>query len=199
MVKKSLKFLLMKLRYFFYNLKFHQVGQGSFLKSPLKIDGAKSITIGSYSYIGYKVWLASMPLTGEGVSKLNIGDNCSIGNFNHIYATNSIEIKDGVLTADKVYISDNIHGYEDVLVNIIDQPIIQKNKVIIETGAWLGENVCVIGASVGRNSVIGSNSVVTSDIPDFCVAVGAPAKIIKRYCFSRKGWFRTNQDGTFKQ
>jgi acetyltransferase-like isoleucine patch superfamily enzyme len=55
-------------------------------------------------------------------------------------------------------------------------------------GAWLGENVCVIGASIGKNSVIGANSVVTKNIPDYCVAVGSPAKVIKKYNVEKQIW-----------
>jgi acetyltransferase-like isoleucine patch superfamily enzyme len=68
---------------------------------------------------------------------------------------------------------------------------------MIGDGAWLGENVCVIGASVGKQSVVGANSVVMQDIPDYCVAVGTPAKIIKRYSFEKKEWLRTNEKGEF--
>jgi acetyltransferase-like isoleucine patch superfamily enzyme len=63
--------------------------------------------------------------------------------------------------------------------------------VRIGSGAWLGENVCVIGANVGRNSVVGANSVVMSDIPDFCVAVGAPARVIRRFDASLGKWVKT--------
>jgi acetyltransferase-like isoleucine patch superfamily enzyme len=48
--------------------------------------------------------------------------------------------------------------------------------------------VSIIGANVGKNSVIGANSVVTSDIPDYSVAVGAPAKVIKRFNQDTKRW-----------
>lgn len=78
------------------------------------------------------------------------------------------------------------------------QPIKQLNHVRIGEGAWLGENVCIIGASVGKQSVIGANSVVSKDIPDYCVAVGAPAIIVKRYNFDKNQWEKTFPDGTFK-
>ena len=47
---------------------------------------------------------------------------------------------------------------------------------------------CIIGASVGKHCVIGANAVVTKDVPDYCVAVGAPAKIIKKYNLKNKKW-----------
>ena len=165
--------------------------------SPYTIQGGKSISIGKRSYVGKYSWLAALPLTGEDKCSLVIGNNCAIGHFNHIYCTNSIVIEDGVLTADRVYISDNLHGYKAVDVYIKDQPIIQNGEVVIGEGSWLGENVCVLGAKIGKHCVLGSNAVVTKDIPDYCVAVGIPAKIIKRYDFNTQSWRKTNPKGEF--
>jgi acetyltransferase-like isoleucine patch superfamily enzyme len=158
---------------------------------PLKIEGAKNISIGKKSVIQYKTWLAAVPLTGEKECKIVIGNGCAIGNFNHIYATKSIVIENCVLTADKVYISDNLHGYENPDIPVIQQPIKQISEVIIGEGSWLGENVCVIGAKIGKHCVVGANSVVTKDIPDYCVVAGVPAKVIKQYNFETKRWERS--------
>jgi acetyltransferase-like isoleucine patch superfamily enzyme len=89
-----------------------------------------------------------------------------------------------------VYISDNQHGYENPDEYILNHYIVQRGSVEIGEGSWLGENVCVIGASIGRHCVIGANSVVTKDIPDYCVAVGSPASVIKTYDFDQKKWVR---------
>lgn len=180
----------------FYKYRFESFGKKSYLHSPLRIDGIENIKIGNNVFIAYKTWLAAMPLTGE-KSKLIIEDGVHIGNLNHIYATQSIIIKKEVLTADKVYISDNLHGYEDINTSIIKQPIVQKKEVEIGEGSWLGENVCVIGASIGKHCVVGANSVVTKDVPDYCVIVGAPAKIVKRYCFEQQKWRKTDHKGNF--
>ena len=177
--------------------KFKALGKRSMIYNPLKINGHWNIAIGENVTIQYKTWLAAMPLTGNPNPILIIGDGTSIGHFNHIYATSSIEIGKKVLTADKVYISDNLHGYENINLPIIEQAIKQTNTVIIGDGSWLGENVCVIGAKIGRNCVIGANSVVTKDIPAYCVAVGSPAKIIKRYNFDTHAWEKTSPDGAF--
>lgn len=176
----------------FYKSKFKNFGNKSGIFSPLKIDGFENISIGKNVHIAYKSWLAALPHTGSEKCELIIGNGTSIGNFNHIYATRSIIIGKNVLTADKVYISDNLHNYENISLPIIKQPIKQIATVVIGDGCWLGENVCVIGASIGRNSVIGANSVVTKDIPDYCIAVGSPAKVIKRYCFETKEWIKIN-------
>lgn len=155
--------------------------------APLQLDGKKNISIGKSVSIHYKSWLAAMPLTGENV-ELVIEDGTVIGHFSHIYATKSVRIGKKVLIADKVYISDNLHGYKNPELPIIDQPIVQKKPVIIGEGSWIGENVCIIGASVGKHCVIGANAVVTKDVPDCCVAVGNPAKVIKKYNADNKCW-----------
>lgn len=106
-------------------------------------------------------------------------------------------LEDNVLTADRVYISDNLHGYSDINIPVNAQPIKQISTVRIGEGSWLGIGVVVIGANIGKHCVIGANAVVTHDIPDYSVAVGIPAKVIKRYNFSTKQWEKTNPDGSF--
>lgn len=164
---------------------FKHFGKNSKLISPLKIDGFRNIYIGDQVTIGYKSWLAAV-----GSSTLVISNGSRIGSFNEIYATDRIEIGENVLTADNVYICDNTHDYEDIKTPILGQPTINKGSVKIGSGAWLGRNVVVIGASIGKNSVIGANSVVLSDVPDFCVAVGSPAKVIKRYDQKSSLWLK---------
>ena len=158
--------------------RFGYVGKSFRIYSPLKVQGHENMYFGDNVRIGNLTWLAALPLTGSN-AKLIISSGSLIGHFNHIYCTRSITIEKDVLTADKVYISDNAHSYEDISTPIWKQPIKQLNDVVIGEGSWLGENVCICGASVGKHCVIGANSVVTHDIPDYSVAVGAPAKVIK--------------------
>lgn len=174
----------------YYKLRMERFGWSSIIEKPLKIDGINNICIGDKVIIQHRTWLASLPLTGERSSELVIKDGCIIGHYNHIYSTKSIIINKNVLTADRVYISDNIHGYEDINIPILKQTVKQMGKVEIGEGSWLGENVCVIGASIGKHCVIGANSVVTKDIPDYSVAVGSPARVIKRYNFDEQKWVR---------
>jgi acetyltransferase-like isoleucine patch superfamily enzyme len=173
-----------------YKYQFKKIGKKSRIDYALKINGKKHIEIGNHVLVQYKTWLACFELTGEKKPVLRIGNHSVIGHFNHICATKSVILEDYVLTADKVYITDNLHSYENISEAIINQPIKQINPVVIGEGSWLGENVCVIGASIGKHCVIGANSVVTKDIPDFSVAVGIPAKVIKQYNFDKKEWVK---------
>lgn len=186
--------------FIFLNRKhFVKIGKRTRIYSPLKVYSRENISIGNNVKIEYKTWLAATPLDDAYSCKLEIGDGTCIGHFNHIYATRSIIIGRNVLTADKVYITDNFHGHEDISTPIMFQPLKQLGEVIIGDGSWLGENVCVLGVKIGKNCVIGSNSVVTKNIPDFSVAVGIPAVIIKRYNTGLKKWGKTNPDGSFLQ
>jgi len=175
---------------YYYRLvrnKFRSFGKNVNIICPLRIDGMNNISLGDNVLVNYKTWLAAVPLTSND-AQLFIGEGTIIGNFNHIYATGSIVIGKKVLTADKVYISDNLHGYEDISIPIMDQVIKQNKTVEIGDGSWIGENVSILGANIGRNCVIGANSVVTKDIPDYCVAVGSPARIIKKYSLETSAW-----------
>lgn len=197
--------LLLLIRYFirytwwvFNFWKFKKMGMFSYINKPLRIDGIENIIIGERVTINYKTWLAAVPKTGNLNPILKIGDGSKIGNFNHIYSTNCIIIGEYVLIADKVYISDNTHSYHDVDEPVINQDIKQIGEVIIGDGSWICESVSIIGAKIGKHCVIGANSVVTKDIPDYCIAVGTPAYIVKRYNFEKQKWEKTNPDGSFK-
>ena len=177
--------------------KFGKFGKNSYLNAPLRINNSQNIFIGNNVTIQYKAWLAAKPINEKSSSKLIIKDGCNIGDFNHIYATKMILIEECVLTASRVYITDNLHSYEDILTPISKQPVKQLSPVRVGAHSWLGENVCVIGVNIGKHCVIGANSVVTKDIPDYSVAVGIPAHIIKRYNFETQQWEKTAPDGTF--
>jgi acetyltransferase-like isoleucine patch superfamily enzyme len=87
-----------------------------------------------------------------------------------------------VLLARNVYIADHMHAFEDHLRPILDQGIDRVSPVVIEAGAWLAQNVVIgPGVTVGRGAVVGANSVVLCDVPDYTVAVGAPARIVRRF------------------
>ncbi|MBE3654118.1 hypothetical protein BOO93_15850 [Vibrio navarrensis] len=113
-----------------------------------------------------------------------IGSNVSINYNCHIACINHIKIGDNVLIASRVYISDHSHGktdFSDIYVPPSKREIVSKGPVIIEDDVWIGEAVSVLpGVTIGRGAIIGANSVVTKDIPAYCVAAGVPAKVIKQ-------------------
>ena len=173
----------------FYKSSFSAFGSRSTLLFPFKVNGAKYISIGNKVHINEQAWLLCQQIN-DCDPKIHIGDDTYIGRNAHIVSVRNVKIGSSVLIADKVYISDNLHDYQDINVAIKSQTVVFKKSVSIGDNSWLGENVCVIGASVGKHSVVGANSVVTSDIPNYSIAVGTPAKVIKQYNHQTNQWER---------
>jgi len=177
-INKKLK---ARLSTIYYKFKFGKFGKRSVIIDPLNINGARNIYINENVVIESLSWIAAVPLTNTKDCKLEICSGSRIGHFNHIYATHYIKIGKDVLTSDRVYISDNSHDYSDIEKPILRSNIRQLNDVSIGEGSWIGENVSIIGACIGKHCVIGANAVVTKNIPDYSIAVGVPAKVIKKF------------------
>jgi acetyltransferase-like isoleucine patch superfamily enzyme len=160
---------------------------------PMKIKRSQYMEIGDHVSIHNKAWLVA--IKDNDIPRLIIEDYTTIGHFSVIASLRYVHIGKNVLIADKVYISDNLHSYEDITCPIMSQPIVFKGNVHIGDDSWIGQNVSIIGAKIGKHCVIGANSVVTNDIPDYCVAVGSPARVIKRYNFKTNKWHRTDENG----
>jgi acetyltransferase-like isoleucine patch superfamily enzyme len=179
--------------------RFAAFGRKTLVLAPIAIEGAERIHLGEGVYVAAQSCLAAQPHSGAEDCRLEIGDGCRIGRFNHIYATRRVVLGRKVLTANGVYISDNAHAFRDIARPVLDQPIEQLQNVEIGDGSWVGHNACILGVTIGKGCVVGANAVVTKNLPDFCVAVGAPARIIQRYDAETGKWCRTSPDGLFLQ
>ncbi len=110
---------------------------------------------------------------------LTIGDKSSFGRDISVNCYLDVEIGDSALFADGVYVSDFDHKFAELDLPIKDQGI-EKTRVRIERDVWLGTKVTVCsGVVVGQGAVVGANAVVTRDLPEYAVAVGAPARVIR--------------------
>ena len=152
----------------------------------MQFSETKSVEIKDNTFIAHYAWIMGNDKSAK--STLIIGNHVQIGHFVHIIAKQHVKIEDSVLIADRVYISDCEHNYTNITLPILDQGIHIKNAVDIGEGSWIGENVCVVGAKIGKHCVIGANSVVIKNIPDYCIAAGIPAKVIKEYNFEKAQW-----------
>lgn len=127
---------------------------------------------------------------------LEIGSNLCANHAVHIAAMERIEIGDNVLMASRVYISDHSHGNYKAKGDYNSSPKIPPNlrplkcePVFIGDNCWLGEGVCVLpGSYIGAGSIIGAQAVVIGTIPENCIAVGIPAKVIKRWSAEKLEW-----------
>ena len=165
--------------------QFGRFGSGSVICFPVNtLYNEKYIRIGRDTMIGPQCTLSAGMMPGQECLTdpvVSIGDRCLIGKGSGIVGHFSIEIGDDVWTGHNVYITDQNHGYEDVERPISVQTMPEK-PVRIGRGSWLGYGTVVLpGAEIGEHVVIGANSVVTGAIPSFSVAVGSPARVIRRF------------------
>jgi lipopolysaccharide O-acetyltransferase len=159
---------------------FASFGKETVIEPPIRIDGERSIAIGSGVYVGSGSWLNA--LDGDAQVTIAVGDGTSIAGNCVISAAQSVRLGRRVLIARGVYISDHIHAYTDPTQAVLDQGLDRIEPVEIHDGAWLGENVVVCpGVRIGRGAVVGANAVVLDDVPDHSVAVGVPARVVRRF------------------
>lgn len=175
---------------------FGSMGKDVRIIRPLRIFGAKYCHFDDEAVVQWGAYIAALKEHAD-PPVVKIGARTMIGNHAHIVATRRVEFGRSVLTADRLFVADNRHTYEAPHMPVRDQGLTQLAEVTIGDGSWIGENVCISGAKIGANCVIAANSVVTRDIPDACVAAGAPARVVKRYCEKRQSWRRTNAQGRF--
>lgn len=151
---------------------------------PTTIFNERYIQIGAHTMIGEHVALSAGMMPGQACVTnpvVRIGDRCLIGRGSGIVGHYSIDIGNDVWTGHHVYITDQNHAYEQLNIPISQQTQPER-AVVVGDGSWIGYGTVVLpGAHIGKHVAIGANSVVTGDIPDYSVAVGAPAKVIKRY------------------
>jgi len=175
-----------------YRTSFLKLGKQSTLCMPFSVNGAKYISIDNQVFVKQNAWFLALENKGEGESlkspKICIGKKTYIGRNAHFVALKKIEIGDEVLMGDNVYIADNFHQFKNGREPYKNQGVGFKKEVKIGQGTWLGENVCVISAHIGKQCVIGANSVVLHDIPDYSIAVGSPAKVIRTFDLTTNQW-----------
>ena len=162
---------------------FASFGKNTILMLPVRISGETRIALGDRVFIGAGSWLQTLS-GGSHHSQsvaISIGSGTSIAGRCVISAAQSVILEEDVLIASNVYISDHIHKYTEAGTPVLAQGIDKIRPVLIKRGAWLGQNVVVCpGVTIGRGAVIGANSVVNTNVADFSLAAGAPARVLKR-------------------
>lgn len=123
--------------------------------------GAYAITCSNISLGANVVIRPTTMLFAEEFGSITIEDNAMIGSGVHFYVSN--------------------HRFERCDVPLIEQGNTQAESIRVKNGAWIGANSIILpGVTIGRNSVVGAGAIVTKSIPDYCIAVGSPARIIKK-------------------
>lgn len=163
------------------------------IRFPCDVRGKKFISVAKGFTTGVGCRLEAYPKNTNKV--LFIGENVQINDYVHITAMEKVSIGNNVLMASKIYISDCTHGSYSGDNNDSNPKINPSERalfsfpVIIKDNVWLGESVSILpGVTIGEGTIVGANSVVTKDLPDFVIAVGTPAKPIKKFNFQSQKW-----------
>ncbi len=176
-----------------WRLRLAEFGARSDICWPAYVVGGRAISLGREVIIWHHARLEAFN-AHRGILRISIGDGTNIQPYVHIGAAESVNIGRGVLVASAVYISDHDHDWSDPA-----DPVIANSRVVaapVEIGdfAWLGERVIVLkGVRIGAHSIIGAGSIVTRDIPPYVVAVGAPARVVRRYEHNLRTWRAVEQ------
>ena len=163
------------------------------IRLPFDIRNRKNIIIGRGFTTGFGCRIEAHPAV-KGSKIIYFGENVQINDYVHIAAGEKITIGNNVLIASKVFISDLNHGsykgdFQDSPLSTPNSRRLETKPIVIKDNVWLGEGVCVMsGVTIGFGCIVGASSVVTKNLPDYSIAIGAPAKVIKKYDFNKEKW-----------
>ena len=105
----------------------------------------------------------------------------SLGGNSSVVSMSGVELGEAVLTAGGCAISAGLYSFDEIDKPIMDQRVYSKGPIEIGDYTWLGTNVTIVdGVKIGKGVVIGALSLVNKDIDDYSIAVGIPAKVIKK-------------------
>lgn len=163
------------------------------LDPRVEITNPEHISIGYAVIIRPFVWIYAITddqeRKGAFTPSIEIGDYSSIGRFCHITASNHVKLEEYVFINEGVLITDSIHGYHDITTPIIRQPLISRGPIVIGRGTWVGNGAKIVGkVTIGRNCVVGANAFVNRDVPDYCMVVGIPGRVVRRFDPGLQKW-----------
>ena len=180
-VLKSIKLLIENER---LKRKVKHVGKKVFFSENAYIVGGKYIEIGDNfsAFSNLRIEAIDKYLNFTYHPSIKIGSDVSCGNDCHIGCINEVIISDGVLLGSHILINDHSHGQTEYVScqRPADRELVSKGPIHIGKYVWICDGACVLpDVTIGENSIIGANAVVTKNVPPNCVAAGNPAKIVK--------------------
>ena len=160
--------------------------------SKVSRQRAPRISLGNSVSLLDHVWLNVATSDPAGEPTIVIDENCSIGYGSIISGKNRVYLERDILVGQHVVIQDHNHSYEDIEVPIIKQGITEGGRIRIGEGSWIGHGAAIVCSrgelTIGRHCVVSANSVVMRSMPDYSVAFGIPATIIRQYDPQRRAW-----------
>lgn len=158
----------------------HALRAGAFVRWPIHGDVLTAfdegrLELGENAVLEPGVWL-----TAPAPARIRIGAGTFLNLGVMVAAMELVEIGDHCMLANGCLVTDANHRFDDPHQPVPWQGFSSRGPTRLGDNVWLGANVVVTsGVTIGERCVVGANSVVTSDLPPFSIAVGAPAKVVK--------------------
>jgi acetyltransferase-like isoleucine patch superfamily enzyme len=171
------------------------VAEDCFFKNTEFIQLGKDVIFGKGSKVVAINWFPFPQGKQHFDPFIKIGNGVQITANLQLSAMKEIIIEDNVLFANNVFIADGFHGYDRIDIPYKNQLFSNLKPIHIGEGSWIGQNVVILpGVTIGKFSIIGANSVVTKSIPDYSIAAGLPARVIKKWDFENSKWIEVKQE-----
>jgi acetyltransferase-like isoleucine patch superfamily enzyme len=154
--------------------------RGAFARWPLHGNVLEALRedrlqIGRQALLEPGVWI-----TAPGEARIRIGEGTFLNLGVMVAALHLVEIGDHCMLANGCFVTDADHRFDDPHRPVPWQGFTSRGPTRLGDNVWCGANVVVTGGvTIGERCVIGANAVVSSDIPPFSVAVGAPARVVR--------------------
>lgn len=175
------------LRAILYAPFFGAMGMPSYLGKPIFLKGIKNVCIGKKVRI-----FPHLRMETQDGGTIHIQDDVVISQNVHITSAGHLEIGKSVLILANVFITNIDHGYQEIDKHVLNQKSIVKDTKIGDF-CFIGMGAAIMaGTTLGKQCVVGANSVVSGTFPDYCVIVGAPARIVKKYNVETQRWEKIN-------
>lgn len=164
---------------------FTKIGMPSYIGKPVYINRLRGLTVGKR----VRIYPGMRAETFGENGCIEIGDNVSIGQNLHVIASEeTLTIEDNVVISGNVFLTNCDHTYEGIDTFLYDQPL-KISSTRIGEYTFIGYGAVIqAGTILGKQCIVGSNSVVRGKFPDYSVLAGVPAKVIKRYNAETNKW-----------
>jgi acetyltransferase-like isoleucine patch superfamily enzyme len=180
----------------FYRMVFKKFGESSSIRKPLLIMNPGFISIGKRVSIRDGARLEVVLSNNQRIPELVIGSDTNIEQNVHIVCHSKVRIGSNVSITGNCSIVDVEHPFRDVFdIKKIGERILDEDSFVeIGDGSFIGfGSVILPNVRIGTRAVIGANSVVTHDIPDYAVAGGVPAVLLKKFDFEKGEWVKLSR------
>lgn len=168
-------------------------GRGTYIHRSVQILGKRYVSVGANSVLSEECWLNVNHRNG-GEAAIEIGSQCFIGRRNFFSSGKKIVLGDYVLTANDCHFLGSSHVVQNPMLPYLSTGTTDSDVITVGHNTFIGAGASILGnVNVGHGSIIGARALVTRDIPPFSQAIGAPARVVRRYSMRQEAWIACNE------